>query len=128
MTTSNMGSGHDMDRRRRGFTLVELAIVIAILGLIAVVAIPRYQDMVTEAQYSTCAGVRAAITEAETIRELRLHIQPTISSPPLSPQELKDQGYLTGDSSIVCPAGGTYSWAHSADGVSWWLTCSIHGH
>ncbi|MCX6083775.1 MAG: hypothetical protein NT102_02255 [Caldiserica bacterium] len=96
-----------MSKNRRRLTLVEPAIVIAILGLIAVVAIPRYQDMVTEAQYSTCAGVRAAITEAETIREMRLHIHPTLSNPPLSPQELKDQGFLASDSSVVCPVGGT---------------------
>jgi Tfp pilus assembly protein PilE len=110
--------------------MVELAIAIAVLGLIAVVTIPRYMDMVTEAQTSTCAGVRAAITEAETIRELRLHIQPTLSTPPLSPQELKenDPSYLTSDSSIVCPAAGTLEWDSSGGGTSWWLACSIHGH
>lgn len=115
-----------MSNDRHGFTLVELAIVIAILGLIAVVAIPRYQDMVKEAQSNTCAAIRAAITEAETIRELKLHIRPSLSDPPLSPQQLKDQGYLTEESSIVCPAGGTYSWIHSPDGTSWLLVCSIH--
>jgi prepilin-type N-terminal cleavage/methylation domain-containing protein len=51
-----------MCRNKRGFAMVELAIAIAVLGLIAVVTIPRYMDMVTEAQTSTCAGVRAAIT------------------------------------------------------------------
>ena len=80
----------------------------------------------TEAQYSTCAGVRAAITEAETIRELRLHVQPTSSNPPLSPQQLRDQGFLTGDSSIVCPAGGTLEWVTPDGGVSWSFVCSIH--
>ena len=90
-----------MSRSRRGFTLVGLAIVIAILGIIAAVAVPRYMDMVTEAQYATCASVRAAITEAETIREMQLHIHATSSSPPLSPQELKDQGFLTSESSVA---------------------------
>ncbi|MGB9667240.1 MAG: competence type IV pilus major pilin ComGC [Candidatus Cryosericum sp.] len=121
-----MSTDQDVSSSKRGFTLVELAIVIAILGLIAVVAIPRYQDMEKAAQASTCAGVRASITEAEMIRELKLHVRPSLSNPPLSPQQLKDQGYLTEDSSIVCPAGGTLSWIHSPDGTSWQLVCSIH--
>lgn len=54
-----------MKRQRRGFTLVELAIVIAILGILAVVAIPKYQGMVDEARSAAARAqlgtVRSAI-------------------------------------------------------------------
>lgn len=54
-----------MKRQRKGFTLVELAIVIAILGILAVVAIPKYQGMVDEARSAAAKAqlgtVRSAI-------------------------------------------------------------------
>ncbi len=54
-----------MKRQRKGFTLVELAIVIAILGILAVVAIPKYQGMEDQARSSAAKAqlgtVRSAI-------------------------------------------------------------------
>ena len=41
---------------QRGFTLIELVIIIVVLGIIAAVAVPKYVDMVTEARESACKG------------------------------------------------------------------------
>lgn len=55
-----------MQTRRKGFTLVELAIVIAILGILALVAIPKYTDMVKQARSAEAraqlGSVRSAIS------------------------------------------------------------------
>ncbi len=46
---------------RKGFTLIELILVIAILGILAVVAFPKFIDLATSARQSTRDGVVGSI-------------------------------------------------------------------
>ena len=51
---------------QKGFTLIELVIIIVVLGILAAVAIPRYQDITSEAREAACraalGGLRSGIT------------------------------------------------------------------
>ncbi|WP_274707217.1 prepilin-type N-terminal cleavage/methylation domain-containing protein [Aliidiomarina quisquiliarum] len=54
-------------KQQKGFTLIELIIVIVILGILAVTAAPRFFDFSSDARKSTVGGLKAAIQGASQI-------------------------------------------------------------
>lgn len=48
-------------QKQRGFTLIELIIVIVILGILAVTAAPKFIDIQSDARAATLQGVKAAL-------------------------------------------------------------------
>ena len=66
-----------------GFTLIELVIVIVILGILAAVAIPKYEDMREQARVATLKGQLGAIRSAIAIQYARNALNGSATFPTL---------------------------------------------
>jgi prepilin-type N-terminal cleavage/methylation domain-containing protein len=62
---------------QRGFTLIELVMVIVILGLLAAVAIPKFVDLGSEARDAAMKGVTGALSSAAAVNYASRKASPT---------------------------------------------------
>ncbi len=56
-----------MKNQARGFTLIELIVVILILGILAAIAAPKFIDLTGQARVAALNGLRAAVSSAATL-------------------------------------------------------------
>lgn len=59
------------NRQEKGFTLIELVMVIVILGILAAFALPRFADFSNEARVSSINGLAGAMRSAASITHAR---------------------------------------------------------
>ncbi len=55
------------NQKQQGFTIIELVVVIALLGLLAAVALPKFADMTTEARTAAFEGVKGGFASSVQI-------------------------------------------------------------
>ena len=100
-----------MNKKSDGFTLVELIIVIAILGTIATIAVPRIAGFKSMAEESVCA------TNRKTVE--RMYIAFLVENDIDHEDSIFNQ-FIVENFDEICPFGGVISYK---DGK---VKCSIH--
>ena len=108
---------------KAAFTLVEIMIVVAIIGMLAAIAIPNYVKARDNSQLNACINNLRQIDGAAQTWALETKKQ---SSDPYTLDTLKPYIKLKSDGNLPdCPAGGTYA---PGSAVSNSPTCTVSGH
>jgi MSHA pilin protein MshA len=94
-----------MSKPQGGFTLVELTAVIAIIGTLSVIALPRYVDLMRSARVARMEMARGAVSESAQL----YHIKWMLAGSPatatvLDKVEMNEAGYPT-SAGILVAAG-----------------------
>jgi prepilin-type N-terminal cleavage/methylation domain-containing protein len=104
-------------RRSRAFTLVEIMVVVAIIGLLAAAALPTYRHLTLRSKATAIEADLRAFSTAFITYNLQNGKWPADGDPGVVPPEMANA--LPVNFALKTPMGGVYKWCFDvpADGV-----------
>lgn len=103
-----------------GFTLIEIMIVVAIIGLLAGIAIPNFKSAIDKTRERVCSANRKSIDAAKL--RWAVETQQPDTAAPTDADLFGEHRFI--EHKPTCPAGGSYA----INAVHEKCTCNASGH
>jgi len=112
-------------KAKKGFTLVEIMIVVAIIAILAAVAIPNFIGYRKSAQRGSCIANLKQLNSATEAWRVNQSKSATEYPDMTDLYKSDGTGLIKGTAALTCPAGGTYNKPEATTGDKAGWTCTL---